>query len=152
MTSYLTSSPWKQFFLHTLGWYFHFYCPFKAVYNISTCSKCRHFEPANFFYQKWYLLIDALAQILRALLEFKLLTYFEIWWRHQWCILYLFIYSNSQSNDTNTHQVQWWYICYLFSYHEKSSFFIYKEYRGTILRSSCDVIDDVINMKILVIA
>ena len=39
-----------------------------------------------------------------------------------------------------------------FSYHEKCCYFIIKEYRGPTLRPPCDVIDDVIIMKILFLA
>ena len=35
---------------------------------------------------------------------------------------------------------------------KKVHFSFIKEYRGTLLRSSCDVIDDVINMKIFFLA
>ena len=37
---------------------------------------------------------------------------------------------------------------YVFGYYNKRSYFICKECRGSTLRSPCDVLDDVINMKI----
>ena len=37
----------------------------------------------------------------------------------------------------------------VFIYHEKCSYFLKKEYKGPTLRPPCDVIDDVITMKIL---
>ena len=68
-----------------------------------------HFElPTNFFigsytgrwiykkdshehFQHFELLIDALTQILTEKYQFQNLTYFVIWWRHQWCHEYVFI-------------------------------------------------------------
>ena len=73
----------------------------------------RHFELAtNFFtgrytgrimYQKdsqehighFELLIDAVMQIMTEIYQFKNLTYFVNWWRHQWRHEYVFIYLQS---------------------------------------------------------
>ena len=90
-------------FLHNLGWSFHFCCQFEALCNILTFSIWPPFWPRDeiftgsntgiWIYQEdshehlWHFeyLIDALAQILTELLQFKVLTYFVIWWRYQWC-------------------------------------------------------------------
>ena len=62
-------------------------CHFEVAKNFSTwsdtgisiCYKDSHEHLWHF-----ELLIDALAQILTGLLEFKVLTYFGTLWRHQW--------------------------------------------------------------------
>ena len=81
----------------------------------------RHFEVATKFFtgsetgiwicykdshdHLWHfeLLIDALAQILTELLQFKVLTYLELWWRHQWCNPWLIRCAYSQFNGTYIH-------------------------------------------------
>ena len=98
------------------------------------------------------LLIDALDQILTELLEFKVLTYFGTLWRHQWSNPRSFVKAYLQLNDTKVHLVWRWYLCKFFNYHEKCYFLFIKEYRETTLRSFCDVIDDVITMKIFFLA
>ena len=85
---------WKYLFLHNLGQSSHFWCQFEAAFNILTFSKWPPFWARNeiftgsdtgswIFYEDshkhlWHfeLLIDALAQILTELLQFKVLTYF----------------------------------------------------------------------------
>ena len=55
MTSSMTSSLWKYFFLHNLGWSFHCWCQIEAVFYIWTFSKwpqCWGCE--EFFHLKWY--------------------------------------------------------------------------------------------------
>ena len=100
MPSSLTSSPW--IFLHNLGRSFHIDVKWKLCLIFQNFQNGRHFELAtNYFtgsytgswiYQKdshehfghFELLIDALAQILTEIYQFKNLTYFVILWRHQW--------------------------------------------------------------------
>ena len=102
VTSSITSSPWKYFFLHNFGRSFNIWCQIEAVFNILTFSNGRHFELATKYFtgsdtgiwiyyndspeHLWHfkLLIDALAQILTEILQFKVLTYFGTLWRHQW--------------------------------------------------------------------
>ena len=102
VASPMTSSPWKHLFLHNLGWSFS-WCWIEAVFNILTFSKWPPFwGRGEFFFTEsdtgiwicykdspehlWHfeLLIDALAQILTEILQFKVLTYFGTIWRHQW--------------------------------------------------------------------
>ena len=93
----------KIFFLHNLGWSFHFWCQIEAVFNILTFVNWPSFwgRDKNVYRNDtgiwicykdshehlWYfeLLVDVLAQILTWLLQFEVLTYFKLWWRHQWC-------------------------------------------------------------------
>ena len=74
------------------------------------------------------LLIDVLTQILTELFEFKVLTYFETLWRHQWSNPWSFVKAYSQFNDTLVHLVWRWYLCKFFSYHEKCYFAFIKEW------------------------
>ena len=101
VTSSMTSSPWKYFSLHNLGWSFYFWCEIEAVFDILTFSNWPPFwdRNANFTMSDtgnrickndsqenlwdFELLIDALAEILTELLQFKVLTHFETQWRHQ---------------------------------------------------------------------
>ena len=147
MTSSMTSSLWKYFFLHNLGWSFHFLYQLEAVFYIWPFPKWPAFwGRKDFFFtwsdtgiwicykdsheHLWYfeLLIDSLAQILTELLEFKILTYFGTLWRHQWNNPRSFVKEYFQFNDTYSyvHLVWRWYLCKFFNYHEKCYFFIHK--------------------------
>ena len=93
VTSSITSSPWKYFFLQNLRWSFYFSCQFEAVCNILTFSKWPPFWGFDEIFTTsdtgiwicykdshehlWHfeLLIGALAQILTDLFHFKILTY-----------------------------------------------------------------------------
>ena len=108
----------KIFFLHNLGWSFHCWCQIEAVFYIWTFQNGRHFEVAKIFFTwsdtgiwicyndsrehlwPFELLVDALAQILTELLEFKVLTYFGTLWRHQWSNPRSFVKAYLQFNDT----------------------------------------------------
>ena len=113
----MTSSLWKYFFLHNLGWTFHCWCQIEAVFYIWTFSKWPPFWGRKEFFtwsdtgiwicyndgheHLWHfeLFIDALAQILTELLEFKVLTYFGTLWRHQWSNPRSFVKAYLQFND-----------------------------------------------------
>ena len=107
VTSSMTLSPWNFFciiwddvFISDVKW--------KLCLIFWNFQNGRHFEIAtNFFtgsytgswiYQKdghehfgqFELLIDALAQILTEIYQFKNLTYFVTWWRYQWRHEYVF--------------------------------------------------------------
>ena len=118
VTSSMTSSLWKYFFLHNLGWSFHCWCQIEAVFYIWTFSKWPPFWGRKEFFtwsdtgiwicyndsheHLWHfeLFIDALAQILTELLEFKVLTYFGTLWRHQGSNPRTFVKAYLQFNDT----------------------------------------------------
>ena len=103
VTSSMTSSSWKYFFLHNLGRSYHIWGQIEAVLNISKFSKWPLFwardklftgsytgswidqKDSHEHFQHFELLIDALAQILTEIYHFQNLTYFVTWWRHRWC-------------------------------------------------------------------
>ena len=92
----------KILFWHNLGRSFHIWGQIEAAFNILNFSKCppfwaRHtlftgYYTGSWIYQKdshehfrhFKFLIDAVAQILTEIYQFKKLTYFVILWRHQW--------------------------------------------------------------------
>ena len=110
VTSSMTTSPWKYFFLHNLGRYFHIWGQIAAVFKISKFSKWPPFSGRDIFFTGYYtgswkyqqdsheyfryfeFLINALAQILPEIYQFQNLIYFVTWWRHQWRHEYEFIY------------------------------------------------------------
>ena len=144
MTSSMTSSLRKYSFLHNLGWSLHCWCQIEAVFYIWTFSKWPPFWGRKELFtwsdtgiwicyndsheHLWHfeLFIDALAQILTELLEFKVLTYFGTLWRHQWSNPRSFVTAYLQFNDSLVHLVWRWYLCKFFSYHEKCYYFIHK--------------------------
>ena len=90
----------------------------KLCFTFGHFQNGRHFEVAKIFFtwsdtgiwicyndsheHLWHfeLLVDALAQILTELLEFKVLTYFGTLWRHQWSNPRSFVKAYLQFNDT----------------------------------------------------
>ena len=90
VTSSMTSSPCKYFFLHYLIWSFHLWCQIEAVFNIVTFSKWPPFWGGDeivigsdtgiwtcykdYHEHLWHgqYLIDALTQIRSELLQFKI--------------------------------------------------------------------------------
>ena len=138
VTSSMTSSQWKYFFLHNFSfllsnWSCVLYLAFSKMTAILRSHRIFFIwsDTGNWICYKdshehlWHfeLLIDALAQILTALLELKVLTYFGTLWRHQWSNPRSFVKAYLQFNDTYGHLVWRWYLCSFFSYHEKCYFF-----------------------------
>ena len=160
----------KKLFLHNLVRSFHIWGQIEAVFNISKFSKWPPFWARQTFftgsytgswiYQKdshehlrhFELLIDAVIQILTEIYQFQNLTYFVTWWRHQWgreyylynCNYNLMIHMHRKFNDDIFAR------CLVMMKNVVISYI--KEYRGPTLRPPCDVIDDVIIMKILFLA
>ena len=91
---------WDDFFISDIKW--------KVCLIFQNFRDGRHFElwtnfltgsyTGSWIYQKdrhehfghFELLIDALAQILTEIYQFKNLTYFVTWWRYQWRHEYVF--------------------------------------------------------------
>ena len=160
----------KNFFWHNLGPSFHIWGQIEAVFNISKFSKWPPFWARQTFFTRSYtgswiyqtdsheyfrhfeLLIDAVSQILTEIYQFKYVTYFVTWWRHQWRHEYIFIYCshNLMIHMHRKFNDDIFARCLVIMKNVIISFI--KEYRGPILRPPCDVIDDVIIMKMLVVA
>ena len=97
----------------------------------------RHFE----------LLIDASAQILTEILQFKDLTYLGTWWRHQWSNPRSFVKAYLQFNDNMYTKFEDDILVRSSVIMKTVIFSSINGYRETTLRSLCDVIDDVITMN-----
>ena len=113
----------------------------RRIYQKDSHDHFRHFE----------LLIDAVIQILTEIYQFQNVTYFVTWWRHQW-IMNMYSYNCSHNLMIHMHRKfndDIFARCLVIMKNVIISFT--KEYRGPTLRPPCDVIDDVIIMKILFI-
>ena len=140
----------------------------EAVFNISKFSKWPPFSACDkiftgsytgsWTYQKdshehfgqFELLIYALAQILTEIYQSKNLTYFVTRWRYQWRHEYMYLHKCSDNLTIPLHRkfCDDIFPCFLVIIKNVVIPFINK-YRGPTLRPPCDVIDDVIIMKIL---
>ena len=73
--------------LYLILWHFQNGRHFELATNFFTGSDTGSwicYEDSHEYLWHFELLIDVLAQILTELLQFKILTYLEVWWRHQW--------------------------------------------------------------------
>ena len=115
------------------------------------------FSSTNFFYRKLYrnlnihfeLLIDAITQILTEIYQFQI---WPILWPGDVIndVMHIPLYNCSHNLMIHMHRKFNDAIFARFSVIMKNVVISYiKEYRGPTLRPSCDVIDDVIIMKIL---
>ena len=147
-----------------MGRSFRIWGQIEAVFNISKYSKWPPFWARDKpFYRKLYrklnshahfrhfeLLIDALTQILTEIYQFQNLTYFVTRWRHQWrheYIFYIIVIISSWYLCTESLMIPSLLVFLVIMKNVVISFM--KEYRGPTLRPPCDVIDDVIIIKIL---
>ena len=93
------------------------------------------------------------SEILTEIYEFQKLTYFVIWWCHQWRHEYIFIYNCSHNLMIPMHRKFDGDIFARFLVTMKNVVIsIIKKYRGPTLRPPCDVFNDVIIMKNILFA
>ena len=166
MTSSKTSSSWKYFFWHNLGRSFHIWSQIEAVLNISKFLKWPPFwarqtfftgsYTGNWIYQNdshehfrhFELLIDAVTQILTEIYDFKI-------WHILWPgdvineVRNIYLYNCSYNLMIHMHRKFNYDIFSRCLVMQNVVMSYIKEYRVPTLRPPCDVIDDVIIMKIL---
>ena len=126
VTSSMTSSPWKYFFLHNFGGSFNIWCQIEAALNVRKKIKWRNLRAGvNFFagsvtrswahWQKsqehavhFELLIDVLAQKVMVLWHFQNLTYFVISWPSY--STYILVQRTCRNHELvlACDQVWWW--------------------------------------------
>ena len=159
----------KNFFLHILGWSYHIGGQIEAVFNISKFSKWPPFLARQTFFTGSYtrswidqndshehfrhfeLLIDAVTQILTEIYEFQI---WPILWPGDVIndVMNIHLYNCSHNLIIHMHRKFNGAIFVRFLVIMKNVISYIKEYRGPTLRPPCDVIDDVIIMKILFLA
>ena len=168
VTSSMTSSPWKNFFWHNLGLSFHIWGKIEAVFNISKFSKWLPFWARDIFFLPEVILeveyTRNIAMSISDILSFWLTLKLKYWRRYInfniWPILWpsdvindvmnIYLYNCSHNLMIPMHRTfnDDIYARFLVIMKNAVISFI-NENRGPTLRPPCDVIDDVIVMKIL---
>ena len=156
----------KTFFLHNLRRSYHIWGQVEAVFNISKFSKWPPFLARQTFFtgshtggwiyqndshehfRHFKLLIDAVTQILTEICQFQICP---VLWPGDVIndVTNIHLFNCSDNLMTHMHRKFNDDIFARFLVIMKNVISYIKEYRGPTLRPPCDVIDDVIIMKIL---